>query len=249
MNKLYKEMVITNIKKALSESKAAGNYDNQVLKGRAREIFIPNLLRPFISPTIDICTGIVIDSANNHSKQIDIVLFEKSIIPPFLLKEGEGIIPYESVLATVEVKSRLDRKEVIKSVQNARSIKILEPFFAEIKSSGISKNSPACYIFSFSSDLTKKSEYERLKEVVDYENSKKNKIPIYVPISGVCIPDKGFLVCVKAKEDPVFEEIHKDNEHYIILEFLTHIIDICNLLSAQRNKIYITPYLKVIDND
>jgi len=247
MNTLYKEMVITNIKKALSESKAAGSYDNQVLKGRAREIFVSNLLRPFISPTIDICTGIVIDSANNHSKQIDVILFDKRIIPPFLLKEGEGIIPYESVLATVEVKSNLDRKEVAKSVQNARSIKTLEPFFAEINTSGVSKNSPACYIFSFSSDLKEKSEYERLKEVVDKVNINEN-VPIYVPISGVCIPDKCFLFCVDAKKDPKFEVFHKDDECDITLEFLIHIIDTCNIFSAQRDQIYIAPYLRKNDN-
>jgi hypothetical protein len=248
MNKLYKEMVIANIKKALSESKAAGNYDNQVLKGRAREIFVSDLLRPFISPNIDICTGIVIDSANNHSKQIDVILFNKRIIPPFLLKEGEGIIPYESVLSTIEVKSKLDREEVLNSVQNARSVKTLEPFFAEIKSSGTSKNSPACYIFSFDSDLKEKTEYERLKEVVDEVNSNED-VSIYVPISGLCIPDKCFLYCVNAKKDPDFKTVDNVDDCNIALEFLIHIIDTCNLLSAQRDQIYIAPYLRDINNN
>ncbi len=176
MNELYRNRVISKVKSVLSESLVVNNYNNQALKGRAREIFISELLKPFLNPTIGICTGIVIDSDNNQSKQIDIILYDKNILPPSMLTEDEGIIPYESALVIIEVKSKLNRDEVQKSVQNARSIKLLQPFFVEIKRSGESKGSPACFIFAFDSDLKNKSEYERLQQIVDEENEKNKNL-------------------------------------------------------------------------
>ena len=132
MNKLYFRLVESRIKKALEDSKIAEEYDNQVLKGRAREIFISDLLKPFLSTNFEICTGHVIDSVNGHSRQIDIIIFDSRIIPPIMLTEGEGIIPYEAVLATIEVKTKLDAEKLKESIENARSIKTLAPNFQEI---------------------------------------------------------------------------------------------------------------------
>ena len=100
MNELYRDMVIAGIRRALNESDAADSYDNEVLKGRAREIFVSNLLRPYLNPDMGICTGIVIDSEGGHSRQTDVIVFDRNVIPPSMLHESEGIIPYESVLAT-----------------------------------------------------------------------------------------------------------------------------------------------------
>jgi len=244
MNELYRDLIISRIKKALSESEAARSYDNNVLKGRAREIFISNLIRPFINPNIGVCTGIIIDSKNNHSSQIDVILYDQKVIPPFLLMENEGVIPYESVLATIEVKSKLDATKVVESVINARSIKVLKPEHSEIQPTTKKKLSPVCYIFAFDSDLKKKSEYKRLKGIVDDLN-RKDQDKIAVPISGLCIPNKIFLHCTHArKKDPVFQEIKQNETHNVIIEFLIHLIDACSEYSLQRSTIKIAQYLK-----
>lgn len=159
LNKLYQELVISNIQKALKDYEAAENYNHPGLKGRAREIFVTNLLKPFLNPTFGICTGIVIDSNNNQSKQIDIIIYDKNVLPPSMLNDNEGIIPIESVLATIEVKTNLDSEELSNSIENARSIKFLKPKF---KRTNI-KNSPVYCIFAFKSNLTEKSEKKDLR--------------------------------------------------------------------------------------
>ena len=127
MNKLYRGAVLTNIHKAIKAAENAKSYDHRGLKGRAREIFVANLLEPYLYPTLGICTGIVIDSEDHQSKQIDVIIYDKQIVPPLLLTEAEGIIPYESVLATIEVKTKLTCTELKKSIKNAISVKQLKP--------------------------------------------------------------------------------------------------------------------------
>ncbi len=242
MNKLYFRLVESRIKKALEDSKIAEEYDNQVLKGRAREIFISDLLKPFLSTNFNICTGHVIDSKNGHSRQIDIIVFDSRIIPPIMLTEGEGIIPYEGVLATIEVKTKLDAGELKKSIENARSIKTLIPNFQEILKKPIIKHSPVCFVFAFDSDLTQKEEMKRLKEQVD----KSNKIgaEIKVPISGLCVANKCFLFCENANSTPPkFRIISQDKSHTNVMDFLLNLVNTCNIMAAERERLYLNMYL------
>jgi hypothetical protein len=243
MNNLYRELVITGIRRALNESDAANNYDNKVLKGRAREIFVSNLLRPYLNPTMGICTGIVIDSKGGHSQQIDVIVFDRNVISPSMLCEGEGIIPYESVVATVEVKSKLTSSELRKSICNARSVKILDPSFAEMRRGEGTKNSPVSYVFSFGSDLKQESEYERLIHLVD-ESNEDTDVKVFVPLSGICISTRYFIHCKNAAAaPPEFSVLESKQDYDAVLEFLVHLIDSANHLSLQRERIFFRKYL------
>jgi hypothetical protein len=254
MNNLFYGMVISRIKKALEDSNVATNYDNQVLKGRAREIFISDLLVPFLDKSFGVCSGIIIDSKNKHSKQIDIIVYDTKIVQPIMLTSGEGVIPYEAVLGTIEVKSRLDNTELKKSVHNARSIKflkfdrfeILKPICkACIDKTDVEPNlqSPVCFVFAFSSSLSKGSESLRLNNCVRKINNESGK-EVTLPISALCVADKCFTYCTNMNsKPPTFTEIRKDKENNT-LEFILNVINSCNIRSAEREKIYLDRYLK-----
>jgi len=242
MNKLYFGLAVSRVKKALEDSEIAEAYDNQVLKGRAREIFISDLLKPFLSRNFEICTGHIIDSRNGHSRQIDIIVFDSRIIPPIMLAEGEGIIPYEAVLATIEVKTTLNAEELDKSIENARSIRILNPNFQEILRTDKVKHTPVCYVFAFVSDLTEKDELKRLEERVEKSNKDKE---IEVPITALCIANKCFLYCEDPKSSPPrFRTIALDDNHLNVLEFLLNLVNTCNNMAAERERLYLDMYLK-----
>lgn len=243
MNKLYFGMVESLVKKALEDSRVAEGYDNQVLKGRAREIFVSNLLRPFLSKNYEICTGHIIDSKDGYSRQIDVIIFDSRIIPPFMLTEGEGIIPYEGVLATIEVKSTLDAEELSKSIENARSIKTLKPDFQEILKGSEIKHSPICYVFAFGSDLTQKDELIRLQEQVDKSNDGTPEVK--VPISGLCVTNRCFLFCQDAESSPPnFCVVTHDENNMNVVEFLLNLVNTCNMMAAERECLYLNMYLK-----
>ena len=128
-----------------------------------REVFVKDLLTPFLSPNLGTCTGIIVDSHGGSSGQIDIIIYDKTLIPSLLHTNEEGIVPVESVLATIEVKSELTRGELRKAVENARSIKTLRPEYAEVMPETNVKNRAVCCLFAFKSDSKPESELNRLQ--------------------------------------------------------------------------------------
>ena len=89
MSSHYTRLIDSQIALAMSRGKDAEDLIHKGLRGRAREIFIRDLLRPFINPNFGICTGIVVDSSNKQSNQIDIIIYDKSLLPPILLTTEE----------------------------------------------------------------------------------------------------------------------------------------------------------------
>jgi len=241
MNKLYRDLMASSIAKALSDMRATASYRNRLLKGRAREIFVASILRPYLNPTMGICTGMVTDSDGSHSAQMDVIIYDRNVVPPFLLSEGEGIVPIESVLATIEVKSRLTSTELNSAVDNARSLKLLVPFFAEMKPGAPTKKSPLCCLFAYSSDLQKKTEATRLQSAVNNRNRKGPEV--LVPISSICVARNYYALCSNPVKDTTFLEVRETAHTNVALHFLVDIIDICNLMALQRERIFIRKYV------
>jgi hypothetical protein len=69
---------------ALSEIKRAITHPG--IKGRFRELLIDNLITPWLPPDVQSGTGMIIDAAGQARQftQDDIILFDKSIVPPIL---------------------------------------------------------------------------------------------------------------------------------------------------------------------
>ena len=232
VNPLYRDLVLASIRRMRAESQAAAHYDNNVLKGQAREIFVSNLLRPYLAPSVGVCGGVAIDSYGGHSKQLDLIVFDRRVIAPSMLRETDGVIPVESVLATVEVKSTLTRHELVAAVDNARSVKVLRHRPEELEPGPPVKNSPLCYVFAFTSDLST-SELARLQQVVAQSNE--TGVQIRVPVSGLCVPEKGFVHCIDANVDPpVLAEHPADANLSEVLLFVVHVVDGAGALASHR---------------
>lgn len=293
----YRKIAILNINKAIDAANTIGSIKHPSLKGRFREIVVGNLIEPFLPPHIKATTGTIVDPRGQTSDQVDIILYDEQIIPPVLFSLGEGVIPYHAVVATIEVKSRLTKSEVRKAVSNARSIKALKydcsnvqlpPVIAcrkmldiealkmlpdskrkkAIEQGLLIVSSPACYIFAFSSNLTKNSnsspdaERERLHEAVDYFNNMDgNKVNI--PISGLCVTDRVFTYCCNVDQQTStgsFETIHtgstdkingKKNSYHadpdVVLKFISHIVSISAHYAEQRWRLPLDLYFNQPD--
>ncbi len=110
------------------EAKWAGLFEHNVTKGQIREFLVNKALKSFLPDSIHVGTGQIFSTDNpsgsNHpikSKQIDIVLFDSKF--PYL-KFGNGInlYPVEGTLATIEIKTRLNKSEMIKALDNCLSV-------------------------------------------------------------------------------------------------------------------------------
>ncbi|EIF2259557.1 hypothetical protein LFR79_003608, partial [Vibrio cholerae] len=109
----YQDFLRAKVQGALAEAKAASNLSHQGVKGTILEILISKLFRPLLPSDIGVGTGQIIENHTGKiSTQMDIVLYDKSILPPVLFDESTGIFPVEAVLYTIEVKTTLTKKDL-----------------------------------------------------------------------------------------------------------------------------------------
>lgn len=185
----YRQVAIHNIEKAVAAMNASSSIKHSLQKGRLREIVVSELILPFLTPHTKVATGTIVDHYGNQSGEIDIILYDERITPPVLLTASEGIVPCHSVLATMDVKVGLNKTELKKAVENARSVKLLRYEYENLPLSSergfevvfhkrllnlienetlrdqifhhiFDVSVPATYVFSFTSDLSNESTIE-----------------------------------------------------------------------------------------
>lgn len=107
MNTVYRDLILARIRAMVDAARAVTNITHKGLKGQLREIVIRDLFRPLLPSDVGTGTGQIISAGNRQSRQQDVVIFDKSILPPILLEESTGIFPIEAVLYAIEIKSRI----------------------------------------------------------------------------------------------------------------------------------------------
>ncbi len=118
-NRTLIQIHTTAIIKGLYERAMSLNtLDHKVTKGELRELFVSEILEQFLTDQFGIGTGVVINQAGMQSAQIDIIIYDKRVLPPLIKNKQIGIYPIESVLALIEVKSNLRKSDIEKSEDN-----------------------------------------------------------------------------------------------------------------------------------
>jgi hypothetical protein len=181
VNELYTNLIVQRINFALSAAAVAANLEHNGVKGAIREALMSELLRPLLPPDFGVATGIIISADNEQSPQQDIIIYNKRILPPFLT-DGPALIPIESVVATIEVKSTLTSGELRNAYENVRAVrrlrllsgvwkdgKTIDVRIADehgnlVPQSDTVPSGVTSFLFAFDSDLTSKTEPERFAE-------------------------------------------------------------------------------------
>ena len=125
MNRLYRDLILSKVKTAIDNAKAVSPMSHQGLKGQLREILVRDLFKPLLPPGFGLGTGEIITVDDRQSKQQDVVLFDKNILPPILFEGTSGLFPIESVLYSIEIKSKLTAQEIKDSHANAAELQKL----------------------------------------------------------------------------------------------------------------------------
>jgi hypothetical protein len=94
-------------------------------QGRENEAAFARLLTSFAPQRLGVGTGLLIDSDGGSSRQQDIVLFERSDEPAVLAQTNQLLYPVESVIACIEVKTRLTTSAIEDCAVKAASIRAL----------------------------------------------------------------------------------------------------------------------------
>lgn len=95
-------------------------------KGTVRENIVNKVIRPFLPACYGLSGGEAFDSEGNTSKQLDLVVYDSvfSYIIPYI--DNYIQFPRESIYGNIEIKSFLNKDELMKAIDNIKSMKSLK---------------------------------------------------------------------------------------------------------------------------
>lgn len=99
---------------------------SELYQDAARETFVRVVLEPFLPGNFSVGSGKIIDAAGKISSPQDIIIY-RSDYPQFNLPGSHDVFIYESVLATIQVCSKLIRKSFFNAMDQCASIGELNP--------------------------------------------------------------------------------------------------------------------------
>ena len=235
------ELLITAAKAAIEKAKTVSNVSHEYLKGRFREAFIEEILFPYLPSLYRISSGKIFDSRGNQSDECDILIIDSTRIPPILQtsKKG-GLFPVESVLAVIEVKSRLTSSDYLSRSGKAgigpNAAKIDNLFHKPgifIKNQPIDhlRIHPLYAVFAYDSNAKNKDEIERAKE----------KIPDYITkIHTICVVGKSTHIGYGKGE---YEKIEANEDMIEVRVFISTLLNVLPTIAASRGYPKIGNYL------
>lgn len=139
------------------------------LRGRIREIAATSIFSRMLPTDFSIGTGKICDRTGAQSTETDLVIHSRTILPPVMYSERDGLFPIESCFYAIEVKSRLTAHELKDALGKGRTILELDGDVSQ----GMTADGRAYVrkpvllaLFAFGSDLTEggKSELKRYAE-------------------------------------------------------------------------------------
>ena len=186
----YKSLLRSRIESAISQANATKGISHKGLKGEILEILIRDLFRPLLPADIGVGCGQIFEYYNKRlSNQQDVILYDKSILPPILFEESSGIFPVESVLYTIEIKTTLTASELRTSHEAAKKLNEFCYLPGLKDHEGIEQHhhieKARSVIFALNSDLTGsgKNEAERYRAIYGED---------YPYLRAICVAGKEY---------------------------------------------------------
>ena len=225
--------------------KIAGNFfetaafNHSLTKGEEREIPFIDFFSQNLPKTYSTVKGEIIDLNGNSSPQLDLMIFDSYRNIPFVSSQN-FILPAESLLSSIEIKSKLNQEEIRKILVNVNKLKTLKPFGKKLdisKGRRSETDKVSCRyfhcVFAFDTDISandwSKKEFERIVRVANEENID------FRLLDRIVVLNKGLInpTYSMAKESP-------DNADM----FLHFYMDILNFLQRENLRRQTVPYIE-----
>jgi hypothetical protein len=183
--------------------KEATGYDHPGAKGTYREESVRKFLSDHLPGAYKVATGFVFDARDKMTGQLDVLLYRVRDTP-FLLTGDSLLVPCESLLAAIEIKSTLTAETVAESLKIASSIRKLKPFdkhFVDARTGGAPGDDlPRCMfsIFAFETDLVAGDDW-LIREGVRFNRiADELSIPSWY-VDRLIVLDRGIIDCVRGR--------------------------------------------------
>ncbi|QEL85894.1 DUF6602 domain-containing protein [Bacillus mycoides] len=253
MKKMYNfayKTLENHIEKMMTEVQLIKQLRHNGEKGRESEGILKNFLIEMLPQRVAVRTGFVMDNVDNHSNQLDIIIYDSYFMPPVFQGYENSIIHIDSLDIVIETKLTYDNKKdiVLTSQRSANKVKNMalgehateEPvqfpsnpnykeyigyseYFPYCKGELISrkpKKYPLCVLFAYTSKIKK---IETVLKYLNDESELVNKtetLPIYPGLDIICILDIGLFVREKGKYVSFFDGKVENSELFSTLYYI-----------------------------
>ena len=220
--------MVSQAKDLIQRSDAIQRFDHSLSQGELREAFVHRLMEPLLTSDYLVASGKIISAFQEVSPQLDCIISDRRIIPPFLIDGRISVVPIEAALMTVEVKTTLDAVELRNAHEAAakvRNFKHAVPPGAEIEH-------VVPFLFAFGTDLKEggPSEIARYKKI--YQDGE----PM---LKAICVVGRGFWFWAKSR----WHQYRFLSDHSEIVGFATSVVNVHQRISATRRRPDLQEYL------
>lgn len=215
-NVIYRDRMINNIRYAVSEATNASRVNHPGLIGRTRELAAEHILRPVLPAAFEMGTGKIVDRNTTLSAEVDLVVYNRALLPVLMYSDRDGIYPIESTYYAFEVKSESNAGTLRDAIEKVRQINALDH---SQKEHYPGNKSPAVSVFfAFGSDLSLagKSEFERYKEL----DSAWKDDPI---IRVMCVVGRGYWYFSEKEKHWFYQPATNNFDEVLIL--VSHLVN------------------------
>lgn len=161
---------------------------HNALKGGEAEKLVRVFLKQHLPKRFDVGSGFIIDFYDNVSKQTDVIVYDALNCPVYRASEDASIFPSDNVALVVEVKSKLDKQELVSAFENISKTKKLAK--TQAPDNGFLNAQTIGCLFAFESAITLEKIVEHYSEQI---KSTANTINIGDHIDIIHILDKGLV--------------------------------------------------------
>ncbi len=155
-NKIYQDLIKADIAALIAESDSIDLVNHKGLRGNIREYGLGKLISKYLPLEWDIGSGQIQDSHGSQSNETDLIIYNKSILPPMMFGENTGLFPLESCRYSFEIKTISTAPEIRSTIYKFRNLKQLN---------ALDNSEIITVYFAYKSDLNLKNELERYKEL------------------------------------------------------------------------------------
>jgi len=115
-------VMLAKIRSLVEMSAAANSMNHGTTTGNIRESYVTEFIRDILPKGISVTSGILCDYLGGTSRQLDLIATLDSSLPVIAMKDGLSLVPFDSALLAIEIKSVLTRSTLSQVEQQNESI-------------------------------------------------------------------------------------------------------------------------------
>ena len=206
-------------------SSEAAAFQHTGIRGDERAAALANFLRQHLPSNIGVSKGEAIDFRDRKTGQLDILIYDADMCAPISSGSENVLVPAESLLAVVEVKTTLTQNDINACFVAAKKVRAIRPFkqaFVPAREEGRPAedgNFRCLYVvFSYDTNLSAdnwlKKEFNRLSVAAKEAKGKLNLVDVvYVLRRGMIRPSKNA------------GKVNDEDQMNTFLEFYLHLVN------------------------